>query len=111
MEGERELEFYRLVFSSPEPEHVQWRGLVPHFHGVQTTRAEDGELDQSIVFGNQYFLAPTGALEEGILSVRPSVTFLKRTLKMSFSSILKSPGGSRASEQASKHQVGRQARR
>ena len=56
MEGERELEFYRLVFSSPEPEHVQWRGLVPHFHGVQTTRAEDGELDQSIVFGNQYFL-------------------------------------------------------
>ena len=54
MEGERELEFYRLVFSSPEPEHVQWRGLVPHFHGVQTTRAEDGELDQSIVFGNQY---------------------------------------------------------
>ena len=83
MEGERELEFYRLVFSSPEPEHVQWRGLVPHFHGVQTTRSEDGELDQSIVFGNQYFLAPTGALEEGILSVRPSVTFLKRTLKMS----------------------------
>ena len=54
--GERELEFYRLVFSSSEPDHVQWRGLVPHFHGVQTVRAEDGELDQSIVFGNQYFL-------------------------------------------------------
>ena len=56
MAGERELEFYRLVFSSSEPDHVQWRGLVPHFHGVQTVRAEDGELDQSIVFGNQYFL-------------------------------------------------------
>ena len=31
----------------------------------------------------QEFLAPTGDLEEGILSVRASVTFLKRTLKSS----------------------------
>merc|ERR1711911_336191 len=43
------------------------------------------------------FLAPTGALEEGILSVRPSVRacviLFKITVKMSSSSILKSPGG------------------
>ena len=42
----REREFYRLVFSSSEPEHVQWRSLVPHFYGVQTVTAEDGEMDQ-----------------------------------------------------------------
>ena len=36
VEGEREVEFYRLVFSSSEPEHVQWRGMVLHFYGVQT---------------------------------------------------------------------------
>ena len=53
MEGEREVEFYRLVFSSSEPEHVQWRSLVPQFYGLQTVRAEDGELDQSIVLGNK----------------------------------------------------------
>ena len=56
MQGEREVEFYRLVFSSSEMEHVQWRGLVPHFYGVQTVTAEDGELDQSIVLGNKYLL-------------------------------------------------------
>ena len=56
MEGEREVEFYRLVFSSSEPEHVQWRGLVPHFYGVQTPREEDGELAFSIVLGNQQAL-------------------------------------------------------
>ena len=49
--GERELEFYRLVFSSSEPEHVQWRGLVPHFYGVRTPREEDGEMAYSIVLG------------------------------------------------------------
>ena len=53
MQGEREVEFYRLVFSSSEPEHVQWRGLVPEFYGMQTVMAEDGEMDQSIVLGNQ----------------------------------------------------------
>ena len=41
-------------------------------------------------------LAPTGALEEGILSVRPCVCscviLFKITVKMSSSSILKSPG-------------------
>ena len=49
-------------------------------------------LDRSIGSGEIwkmfYFLAPTGALGEGILSVRACVcvcvTFLKRTLQMSF---------------------------
>ena len=56
VEGEREVEFYRLVFSSSEPEHVQWRGLVPHFYGVQTPREEDTEMAYSIVLGNQQAL-------------------------------------------------------
>ena len=46
---------------------------------------------------NDVYLAPTGALEEGILCVRPSVRpcviLFKITVKMSSSSILKSPGG------------------
>ena len=45
------MEFYRLVFSSSQPEHVQWRGLVPHFYGLQTPTEEDGELAYSIVLG------------------------------------------------------------
>ena len=53
MQGEREVGFYRLVFSSSEPEHLQWRALVPHFYGLQTVTAEDGQLDQSIVLGNK----------------------------------------------------------
>ena len=39
------------MFSSSEPEHVQWRGLVPHFYGVRTPREEDGEMAYSIVLG------------------------------------------------------------
>ena len=48
-------------------------------------------------------MAPTGALEEGILSVRLCGILFKRALKMSSSSILKSPGGfyfEQASKQA-----------
>ena len=51
MQGEREVEFYRLVFSSSEPEHLQWRGLVPHFYGLQIPKEEDGEMAYSIVLG------------------------------------------------------------
>ena len=53
VQGEREVWFYRQVFSSSEPEHLQWRALVPHFYGLQTVTAEDGQLDQSIVLGNK----------------------------------------------------------
>ena len=48
------------------------------------------------------FFAPTGALGEGILCVSESVIFCKITVKMGSNSILKSPGGSRASKRAGK---------
>ena len=51
----------------------------------------------SLVFGIplKAFLAPTGTQEEAMscVRVRASVTLFKRTLKVSSSSILKSPGG------------------
>ena len=57
-------------------------------------------------------MAPTGALEEGILCVRVSMIFLKITVKLSSSSILKSLGVKQASNPANKQaskQVSKQA--
>ena len=51
-QGPREVQFYKKITSSDDPECLKWRQLAPKYHGIELIVGVSGELTEHLVLGN-----------------------------------------------------------